>query len=395
MGHAESLGSITVDGLFDDWATVGSYTDPSIGQLHDGIPDVHDTDHSRLSDTPRAINHPDVDILEYKFTHDEDSLYAYFRSTGVIGNTQRASEGKAGRYYVIVTIDVDNDNNTGYFLHEGGYYPTSSVDTYDMNMEIEYYDGAFNTGHYLSHDALDSAGLTQDFIDLTSGEYPANQPGPYTPGFVEQAPGNYKKYTQWVYQESNPADENDDQLILVVDKGPVVPGIVSVALSEDGHQLEMKAPFKGFMKDSEGNPNMLLGKMLDISFSLEASGELALAPDVGEWASDTADPIVGYTLGTSGPSADFDLDGDIDGVDFIAWQRGFGTGTTLQAGDANDDRRVGGSDQVVWRQQFGQSVIPAALAVPEPTSMRLALAVLFAVSVGGETLNRARHGGKK
>ena len=38
---------------------------------------------------------------------------------------------------------------------------------------------------------------------------------------------------------------------------------------------------------------MALGKTINISFSLEASGELA--PDL-DWASDTGDPIVGYYL---------------------------------------------------------------------------------------------------
>jgi hypothetical protein len=47
------------------------------------------------------------------------------------------------------------------------------------------------------------------------------------------------------------------------------------------------------MRDPEGNPIMALGKTIDLSFSLEASGELAPA---GEWASDTGDPIVGYYL---------------------------------------------------------------------------------------------------
>ena len=48
-----------------------------------------------------------------------------------------------------------------------------------------------------------------------------------------------------------------------------------------------------------------MGKTLDISFSLEASGELgnevtAENPN-GLWASDTADPIVGYVLTAAVP----------------------------------------------------------------------------------------------
>lgn len=292
---------IQVDGQFDDWAAVPSYFDPTGGELHDGIPDVHDTDHDLVDDVPAAVDHPDVDILEYKFTHDENNLYAYFRATGLIGNTQTAAAGNAGRYYVIVTIDVDNDLDTGYWLHEGGYFPTS--DGYDMNMEAEYYDGQLNTAHYLSHDALNGAELNQDLLNLTNGEYMPGNDGPYTPGFVQPASGNYDEYTQWVYHDN-------DTLTLVEDKGPVVPGIMSVELSQDGHELEMAAPFKGFLVDSLGNPNMGLGSILNVSFSLEASGELAPG---AEWASDTAHPIVGYYLNSIAVAVgDMDCDGDVD-----------------------------------------------------------------------------------
>jgi hypothetical protein len=47
---------------------------------------------------------------------------------------------------------------------------------------------------------------------------------------------------------------------------------------------------------------MALGKTIDVSFSLEASGELFAPPGSnGAWASDTATPIVGYTLGVPEP----------------------------------------------------------------------------------------------
>lgn len=280
---AAPIHNITIDGLFGDWASVPSYFDPA--------DDQHDTDHDQQFDVPAYVDHPDVDLLEYKFTHDANNLYAYFRSTGNIGATQEASAGRAGRYYVIVTIDVDNDDDTGYWLHEGGYFPTS--DGYDMNMEAEFYDGSLNTVHYLSHDALTGPELDQDFLDLTDGDYVSGNPGPYPVGTVTPASGNYDNYTQWVYH-------NDDTLTLVEDKGPVYTGIASLAISADGHELEMVAPFKGFLGDMMGHANVGLGYTIDISFSLEASGELAPG---GEWASDTATPINGYFLGVPEPSA--------------------------------------------------------------------------------------------
>ncbi len=55
-------------------------------------------------------------------------------------------------------------------------------------------------------------------------------------------------------------------------------------------------------------------------------------------------------------SADYDNDGDVDGRDFLAWQRGFGkpAPTAVKAdGDADNDTDVDGADLVVWQAQYG------------------------------------------
>ncbi|MBI2434067.1 MAG: hypothetical protein HYV26_14500 [Candidatus Hydrogenedentes bacterium] len=288
---AAPLNYITIDGAFGDWTAVQSYSDP--------LNDQHDTDHDQPTDTPLLVDHPDVDLLSFKFTHDEESVYAYFRSRGVIGRTQQASAGKAGRYYVIVTIDVDDDDVTGYPLHEGGYYPTSAG--YDMNMEVEFYDGAYNTGHYLNHGCLNE----EEFFAAQEDQKQE---------IVDVRPGTYDWYTQWVmFLEPQGFPEefilpSGRSIVWVEDKGPVYQGILTIAVSPDGHEAEMKAPFVGFMRYPTGEPIVSMGRTMDISFSLEASGELA--PD-GEWGSDTADPIVGYTLEPKLHTADIDADNRI------------------------------------------------------------------------------------
>jgi hypothetical protein len=68
-------------------------------------------------------------------------------------------------------------------------------------------------------------------------------------------------------------------------------------------------------------------------------------------------------------SADFDGDDDVDGADFLAWQRGNGTttGATVAQGDANGDQAVNGADLTIWKAQFGMTGgTAAASAVPEP-----------------------------
>ena len=278
--------NIVIDGDFSDWASVPSHSDPvgGPGVLHNGIPDTHDTDHSFSNDVPAYVSHPDIDLVEYKFTHDTSNLCAYFRATGIIGNTI-SNATQHGRYYVIVTIDMDNSTATGYGLHEGGYYPTSYG--YDMNMEVEFYNGHLNKGNYINHGATNQAQLNAAFADQTNG-------------IVRVLPGTYDYYTEWVWFDNPtngtyrlPAPDNFASIIFVADKGPSYNGIVRLARSADGHQAEMAAPFRGFMRDPTGNPVVALRKTMNISISLEASGELAPG---GQWASDTGDPIVGYYL---------------------------------------------------------------------------------------------------
>lgn len=78
---------------------------------------------------------------------------------------------------------------------------------------------------------------------------------------------------------------------------------------------------------------------------------------------------------------DFNNDGQIDGADFLAWQRGVGinSGATNAQGDANGDGAVNGADLALWKSGYG-SAVSAAGAVPEPAAMGLALLALGAVA---------------
>ncbi len=73
-------------------------------------------------------------------------------------------------------------------------------------------------------------------------------------------------------------------------------------------------------------------------------------------------------------TADFDIDGDIDGHDFLVWQRGFDSGSSQITGDANEDNFVDEEDLAIWQQQYGAGGTPlvaANSAVPEPSSLLL------------------------
>lgn len=84
-------------------------------------------------------------------------------------------------------------------------------------------------------------------------------------------------------------------------------------------------------------------------------------------------------------SADFDNDGDVDGNDFLVWQRNFGTtgDAVLEDGDANGDGVVNGSDLAVWAERFAAPLAATKLVVPEPAGGVLIVGVLLGLSYFG------------
>ncbi len=269
-----SQDKIVIDGNFDDWHTI------PVGVV-DSVNDVHDTEGYVIGRQPSEFfEYSDVDLLEVKFANDDSTLYVYMKATGLIGQTSAKSLGheRDGRYYFIVTLDVDDNDTTGYRLSEGGYYPDDIG--YDMNMEVEFYAGAFNTGHYLNHEYLNRV------------DYEANWENDLAQGIVRLAPGTYDWYSQWVMF-------SDSSYVAVKDKGPVYQGIIEIAVSEDGHEAEMSAPFWGFLKSPDGENIIDVNRNIIVSASLEASGELSEeAARLGytpgsksNWGSDTADPF--------------------------------------------------------------------------------------------------------
>jgi hypothetical protein len=78
---------------------------------------------------------------------------------------------------------------------------------------------------------------------------------------------------------------------------------------------------------------------------------------------------VNYVGSTS--NGDFDNDGDVDGRDFLRWQRG-GSPNPLSAGDL-----------AAWRANYGNGSLTAVAAVPEPSSV-----CLFSIALACSLLRR-------
>ncbi len=77
---------------------------------------------------------------------------------------------------------------------------------------------------------------------------------------------------------------------------------------------------------------------------------------------------------------DFDSDGDVDGADFLAWQRGVAAGTTFPDGDANNSGTVDATDLAIWQAAYGSSnpIVASLQSVPEPNALGLLLVAAMA-----------------
>jgi T5SS/PEP-CTERM-associated repeat protein len=132
---------------------------------------------------------------------------------------------------------------------------------------------------------------------------------------------------------------------------------------------------------------------LTIAAASELGGAFATTPELGADIGfgvrfngvnyDYENDAVTVSLLPSPPlSGDFDLDGAVDGADFLAWQRQLGsTVDPVGAGaDGNADGTVDGADLSLWQQGFaGDGTAPPTVqtAVPEPSVGALVLVGLL------------------
>ncbi len=90
-----------------------------------------------------------------------------------------------------------------------------------------------------------------------------------------------------------------------------------------------------------------------------------------------ADTVATMSYGTAPPSqGDYDGDGDVDGRDFLFWQRSFGL-PAVPAGsgaDGNGNGTVDAGDLEIWQNNYGNPPLSSALAASEPGSLGVILA---------------------
>jgi hypothetical protein len=98
-------------------------------------------------------------------------------------------------------------------------------------------------------------------------------------------------------------------------------------------------------------------------------------------------------LDVAPPMADFDANGKVDGVDLSAIKNNFGSTSASHAqGDTNGDLDVDGGDFLVWQRQFGAMyTVPTVFAVPEPGATIYFAALGVAASLHWRSFASRRH----
>ena len=87
-------------------------------------------------------------------------------------------------------------------------------------------------------------------------------------------------------------------------------------------------------------------------YGIDSVTGAALIGEVEDYELNKVAPVI---VVLNGP--DFDDDGDVDGFDFLSWQRGFGMVDVAIAadGDSNNDNNVDGVDFADWSAEFGST----------------------------------------
>ncbi|QDS97664.1 hypothetical protein [Adhaeretor mobilis] len=196
---------------------------------------------------------------------------------------------------------------------------------------------------------------------------------------------------------------DEENIDLIPFAGFVRDGIVESEVASLANFNAGATPF-GFSLDVDPftAPTVGVGETLalifDIEFDLDQYSEVNGSPiQFGAGSNEPGHPLnlfSGYQANlqlpalSTLPDADFDSDGDIDGGDFLALQRGFGIseGARLSDGDADHDLEVDDDDLKIWGELYGTGGIGvAATQVPEPASV-----MLVASAIAGGLLYRPR-----
>lgn len=246
---------ITIDGKFDDWRNVAGVDDPR-GDL-----------------VPYLEYVPDVDLLEFKAANDDEHIYLYARVAGQVGR----SHPDGGRSYFYAYMDVDQDPGTGFL-------PTRDDDCYfgvdigdDCEVQFEFVNNTLRKTFYGFCGLGGDENVLHRQVTIGKSHY-----GRLDANGVQRT--NYK--SEYIYRNGKTEITEDLKL--------GTSDTIHLAISPDGHEVEVVSTFTGFLKDPNGRPTVQSGQTIDLAVGMECDSKAY--PEKRHWAADSTKAIRGYTL---------------------------------------------------------------------------------------------------
>jgi hypothetical protein len=264
-----SAANIKIDGNFNDWRNIAGVDDPR-GDL-----------------VPYLDYVPDVDILEFKVAHDDEHIYYYVRVAGQVGK----SHPDGGRSYFYAYMDVDQNPGTGFLPSRDDecYYGVDIGD--DCEVQFEFVNNAFRKTFYGFCGLGGDEKVLQQQLTLGKSVY-----GRFDANGAQRA--NYK--SEYTYR--------DRVTEITEDLKRGTSDTIRLAISPDGHEVEVASTFTGFLKDSKGRPTVKLGQTIDVAAGMECDSKAYLGKT--NWAADNTIAIRGYKLSPSNQRAASNRAGD-------------------------------------------------------------------------------------
>jgi hypothetical protein len=246
--------AVHIDGRFDEWRSVPGMTDPE-------------------KDIPSYLEYnPDTDLLEFKVANDERYLYFYTRVAGRHGHTAAGKD----RYYFYVYIDADRNPATGYLptRDDDCYYGVTLGD--DCEAQFEFVGGRFVKTFFGFAGRSTEKDVLAGRVALGASWYNRqDEQGRLRDGYKVE-------YIR-----------RDGQISITKDLSEGTSDDITVALSPDGSECEMRALMSGFLAKANGEPIIAAGQRIDLAAGVEASGQ---ARGNSKWGADSTAILRGYSI---------------------------------------------------------------------------------------------------
>lgn len=137
-------------------------------------------------------------------------------------------------------------------------------------------------------------------------------------------------------------DDIDDFQFLVNNLRNNLPDVAKIAVAGITYSELHPATNEAFLEEVERT----------LEFGADAEGVFAHFWRNRTIGGETVYELLHNLLPGSAPDepGDFNLDGNVDGIDLGIWQAGFATGSSLGEGDADADADVDGNDFLIWQR---------------------------------------------